>query len=234
MTKKLGILGGKNHSLTMEYYYLVYRYYYANYNTYYYPEVILYSLDYYKILEFERSNDKKEYTKYIAQKINSLEKADADVVLMIADTCNLDFDKLRRMSKIPVFHMAEVVAQKAKEKKISTAILIGEKIKIETSSYIDICKKHGIDVIKPSSSEQEEIDKIFFDELFVGIFNPDSKEKLLKIINNYDVDGVIITSSEFSIILNQEEIDMYLFDVSKLHVQAAMEYLYDNKKINKC
>lgn len=235
MAKKIGILGGKNHSLTMEYYYLVYRNYYTYYSTFFYPEVILYSLNYNKILEFEKTNDVEEYTKYIAEGIHSLEKAGADAILMIADTCNLDFNELKKTAKVQVFNMAEVLAKRVKEKKIKKVILLGESNTIKNSSYVDFCKEYGIDVINLSHKEQEEIDKIFFDELFVGISNSDSKKKLLKIIKKYDVDGAILTSSEFSILLNQEETDVYIFNVFELHIQAGLKYLYEiYKKVRHC
>ena len=79
-------------------------------------------------------------------------------------------------------------------------------------------------VITPVDIEQDVVDKIIFDELVIGKFKNESKQKLLEIIHNYNVDGIILGCTELPLILNKNDTNTTLLDTIEIHVEAALKY----------
>jgi len=73
-------------------------------------------------------------------------------------------------------------------------------------------------VITPVDIEQDLIDQIIFDELVIGKFKNESKQKLLKIIHNYKVDGVILGCTELPLILHKNDTNIKLLNTIEIHV----------------
>lgn len=224
MTKRIGILGGISFESTIKYYELILRTYYEQNMDYYYPEIVIFSLDFQKFTDFENENNKRQYIKYIIEGINSLEKAGAEFILMAANSPHAVFEELEILSNIPLLSIVKVTAEKAKQEGMKKLLLLGIKFTMQSSFYQNACKRHGIDVIVPTENEQNYINKIIFDELVIGILKNESKNKLLKIIENYDVDGVILGCTELPLILKQKDSDVKMLNTLKIHANAALSY----------
>jgi len=224
MTKRIGILGGISFESTIKYYELILRTYYEQNMDYYYPEIVIFSLDFQKFTDFENENNKRQYIKYILEGINSLEKAGVEFILMAANSPHAVFEELEILSNIPLLSIVKVTAEKAKQEGMKKLLLLGIKFTMQSSFYQNECKRHGIEVIVPTENEQNYINKIIFDELVIGILKNESKNKLLKIIDNYDVDGVILGCTELPLILKQKDTDAKLLNTVKIHAEAALSY----------
>jgi len=84
----------------------------------------------------------------------------------------------------------------------------------------------------PTEDEQNDINRIIFDELVIGIFKNESKNKLLEIIGNYKVDVVILGCTELPLILKQRDTDVKLINTLEIHVEAALNYSLFRKKVD--
>jgi len=173
--------------------------------------------------DLEDRGDRDGYIGYIVEGVASLERAGAELVIMAANSPHAVFEEVRERSHVPMISIAEVTAQKAKEEGLKTLLLVGIKFTMQSTFYQEVCKKHGIEVITPSEEEQEEIDRMIFDELVIGIFMEESRRRLLEIIEGYDVDGVILGCTELPLILAQGDTDVRLLDTLEFHVEAALE-----------
>ncbi|WP_287582803.1 amino acid racemase [Candidatus Borrarchaeum sp.] len=223
MAKRIGILGGISYESTIKYYELILRTYYEQNMDYYYPEIVIFSLDFQKFTNFENEN-KRMYIKYILEGINSLEKAGAEFVLMAANSPHAVFEELEILSNIPLLSIVKVSAEKAKQEGMKKLLLLGIKFTMQSSFYQNACKKLGIEVKVPTEDEQNDINRIIFDELVIGVFKNESKNRLLEIISNYEVDGVILGCTELPLILKQKDADVKLLNTLKIHAEAALNY----------
>jgi len=222
MSKRIGILGGISHQSTAKYYELIHTKYYERYKDHYYPEIAIFSFNFQKFTDYENSGDMQDYIGYILSGVCSLENAGVDFILMAANSPHAVFDEVEKKSEVPVISIAETAAQKAAQDGLGKLLLMGIKFTMQASFYKDICKKYNIDVIVPDEEEQNEINRIIFEELVPGIFKEKSKQKLLGITRNYEVDGVILGCTELPLILKQEDSDIPLLDTMGLHVEAAL------------
>jgi aspartate racemase len=121
-----------------------------------------------------------------------------------------------------------VTAAKIKEKGHRTVGLLGTRFTMEKEFYKGRLKdKFGIDVLIPEEEERKAIHTILYDELCLGSINTKSKEKFQKIIANLKdrgAEGVILGCTEIPLIVKQEDYEIYLYDTTTLHAQAAVKF----------
>jgi len=222
--KRIGILGGMSYESTVKYYVLILQKYYDKYHDYNYPEILIYSLNFQKVIDYELGDDEGIYVDYLMTGINSLQIGGVDFIIMSANSPHAVYNDLVQLSKIPILNIVEATAKKAQQENLKKLLLLGIKFTMQSSFYKDYFAKSDMEVITPLDSEQDIVNKIIFNELVIGKFTEESKLMLLKIINNYNVDGVILGCTELPLILQQNDTDVILLDTVELHVEAALQY----------
>ena len=222
--KKIGILGGMSYESTIKYYDLLLQKYYDEYNDYNYPEILIYSLNFQKVIDYELGNDTPKYVDYLMGGINSLQKGGADFIIMAANSPHAVYDDLVEKTNLPILSIVEATAEKALELGLNKLLLIGIKFTMQSSFYQRIFEKFNMQVITPEDIEQDLIDQIIFDELVIGKFKNESKQKMLEIIHNYDVDGVILGCTELPLIFHKNDTSIKLLDTIEIHVEAALKF----------
>jgi len=222
--KKIGILGGMSYESTIKYYDLILQKYYDRYQDYYYPEILIYSLNFQKVIDYELGDDERIYVDYLMEGINSLQKGGVDFIIMAANSPHAVYDDLVQLSKIPILSIVKATAERAQQENLKKLLLLGIKFTMQSSFYQEFFAKSDMEVITPSDSEQDIINKIIFDELVIGKFTNESKQMLLKIVNDYKVDAVILGCTELPLILQQNDTDLILLDTVELHVEAGLKY----------
>jgi aspartate racemase len=222
--KKIGILGGMSYESTIKYYELILQNYYNSYNDYNYPEILIYSLNFQKVIDYELGNDKPKYVDYLMSGINSLQKGGADFIIMAANSPHAVYDDLVQKAEVPILSIVKATAEKALEMGLNKLLLIGIKFTMQSSFYQRIFENSNMQVITPEDIEQDLIDQIIFDELVIGKFKNESKQKLLEIIHNYEVDGVILGCTEIPLMLHKNDTNIKLLDTIEIHVEATLKF----------
>jgi aspartate racemase len=225
--KKIGILGGMSYESTIKYYDLILQKYYDRYHDYYYPEILIYSLNFQKVIDYELGDDEGIYVNYLMTGIKSLQHGGVDFIVMAANSPHAVYNKLVQSSKVPILNIVKATAEKAQQENLKKFLLLGIKFTMQSSFYKEYFAKSDMEVITPLDSEQDIVNQIIFDELVIGKFTKESKHMLLKIINNYNVDGVILGCTELPLILQQNDTDVILLDTVEIHVEAALRYCLD-------
>ncbi len=221
---RIGILGGMSYESTIKYYDLLLEKYYEKFNDFNYPEVIIFSVNFQKLIDYELGGNKEKYIEYLMSAIKSLENGGVTFIVMAANSPHAVYNDLENLSEVPILSIVKATAEKAKKEKMKKLLLLGIKFTMQNTFYQDYFKKIGVEVITPSNDEQDVIDKIIFDELVIGFFEQESKKKLLQIINEYQVDGAILGCTELPLILTQNDTEIKLFDTLQIHVDATMDY----------
>jgi aspartate racemase len=222
--KKIGILGGISPESTIAYYDHIIKQYYTRFKDCYYPEIVIYSLDFQRFTDFENSGDTLGYIDEILKGITSLQKARVDFIIMAANSPHAVFDEIERFAIVPLLSIVEVTADYAQRQGLKRLLLTGIKFTMQSNFYPVVCQQRDIQVITPTPEEQDEIDRIIFEELAIGLFKAESKHKLLSIINNYQVDGVILGCTELPLILKPQDAAIPLLNTLELHAEAALDY----------
>jgi aspartate racemase len=217
---RIGILGGMSYESTIKYYAQILEKYYQKKQDYAYPEVVIFSLNFQRVIDLEHGNNKVEYIDYLMEGIESLEKAGANFILMAANSPHAVYEDLIQLAKVPILSIVEATAEKAQQEKLNKLLLLGIKYTMQSSFYQEFFAKLNMRITTPSEPEQDTINQIIFDELV-----------LLRIISNYEVDGVILGCTELPLILQQKDTNIKLLDTVEVHVEAALKYYLIKSKI---
>lgn len=223
MKKKIGLLGGISYKSTLEYYKVLMEKYYAGHKDYYYPEVIIYSLDFQKFTDFEDNNQLEEYRKYILEGMDALIKAGSGVIAMTANSPHKVFYDIKDKVSVKFVSIVEAVAKEASRREMKRVLLLGIKFTMQGSFYQEVLKQNSIETLVPSEEEQDVINTVIFEELSVGIIKQETREKLLRIIDNYSVDGVILGCTELPLILSQKDSAVPFLDTIDIHTSAILK-----------
>ncbi len=222
--RKIGIFGGMSPESTREFYDLLIKKHYEQNKDYAYPEVIIYSLNFDKIIQLKKSDNKLLYIEELMRGISSLEKAGSEFIIIASNTPHMVFDELQKRSKIPLLSIVQNTVNRAKDIGLKKLLFLGTKFTMQSTFYKVEFQKSGIKIIVPSFDEQEIINKIIFDELVQGIVKQDSKKIFLKIINSYEVNGIILGCTELPMIISSEDTSKVLLNTLAIHVESTLSY----------
>lgn len=222
--KRIGILGGMSYESTIKYYELILQKYYQQFHDYHYPEIIIFSLDFQKIIDLEHSDELNSYIDYLMEGVSSLENAGVSFIIMAANSPHAVFKELETYSKVPLLSIVHATGEQAEKMNLYKLLLLGIKFTMQSTFYQTYFKSLGMEVITPSEVEQDDINTIIFDELVIGKIEDASKTKLLKIIKNYGVDGIILGCTELPLILHQTDIEIPLLDTVMIHVNKILNH----------
>ena len=224
---RIGILGGMSYESTIKYYSQILEKYYEKNQDYQYPEVVIFSVNFQKLIDLEFGDNEKDYVDYLMEGVNSLEQSGVDFIAMAANSPHAVYEELVNLTKVPLISIVEATAEKALQENLKKVLLLGIKFTMQSTFYQSYFASKGMEIITPFNGEQDEINRIIFEELVVGMFKDESKHKLLQIIDNYKVDGVILGCTELPLILNQKDVQITVLDTLNLHVDAILNKFYE-------
>jgi aspartate racemase len=168
----------------------------------------------------------EDATRMMIDAAQRLEKGGADFVVICTNTMHLMAEDVRNNIQIPLLHIADVTAAKIKEKAHRTVGLLGTRFTMEKDFYKSLLKNEfGIEVLIPKEEERIAIHTILYDELCLGSIRTESKEKFQSIIANLEdrgAEGIILGCTEIPLIVKQEDYEIFLYDTTTLHAQAAV------------
>jgi len=223
LSKRIGILGGISHESTAKYYTLLHEKYHARLGDYHYPEVVVFSLDFQRFTDHENT-DRDAYVEYIMHGVRGLEDAGAELAVMAANSPHAVYREVSEAASVPMISISDATAEKAAELGLERVLLLGIKFTMQSTFYQEKLGEHGIAVMTPDEEEQDEINRIIFDELVIGVHKEESKNRLLEIMGGYPVDGVILGCTELPLIIGEGDTELAVLDTVDIHVEATLDY----------
>lgn len=226
--KTAGIIGGIAPESTIQYYRQAVADYQRLTNDSEFPPIIINSIHMTKMLNLIGQNKLSEVTDYLLCEITKLHKAGADFAAMASNTPHIVFNELQRQTPIPLISIIEVACDTTKKENLKKVGVLGTRFTMQGTAYPNTFSKFSIEVVAPNQSEQEFIHTIYMNELVRGILLPDTKLKLLGIIEamvtRESIDGVVLAGTELPLILTEQSYKGIPFlDTTKLHVQRIVE-----------
>lgn len=226
--KKIGLIGGMSWESSLEYYRIINETVKQKLGGLHSAECIMYSVDFDEIEKLQHQGKWEDLTKIMIDCAQRLEKAGANVIIICTNTMHKMAGEVESSINIPLLHIADATAEKIKEKSFKKVGLLGTKFTMEEDFYKGrLIEKHDIEVIVPNSEEMQIVNDIIFNELCLGIIKETSKEQYKKIILNLaekGAEGVILGCTEIPLLIKQEDVEVPLFDTTKIHAEFAVDY----------
>ena len=230
--KTIGILGGVSPESTITYYRHIVRTYCERYGDHSYPEILIYSVSFQTIMDWQREKMWDKIEKLLTNGIIRLNKGGADFGLIASNTMHFVFDKVQKRSPIPLISIIDATAEKIKKEGIDTVGLLGTAFTMSQAFYKEKLLYSGINVLVPREKEQKYINRVIHKELINGKVVSRSREGFLKIVKSLvdrRAQGVILGCTEISLLVRDEDSPVKLFDTTKIHADKALSYAISEK-----
>jgi aspartate racemase len=225
--KILGIIGGIAPESTIEYYRLLISTYRTRKPDDSYPPLIINSIDLRKMINLIEANKLAEMTDYLVGELQRLARAGADFGLMSSNTPHIVFEEIQRRSPIPLLSIVEAASEAAKEMGLKKVGLFGTRFTMRGQFYTEVFSRSGIQLVVPDLEDQEYIHRKYMDEFIKGIFLPETRDELLRIVERFkettDIEGLILGGTELPLILREGgEAGFPFLDTTRIHVESAI------------
>lgn len=141
-------------------------------------------------------------------------------------------EDVQEQINIPLLHIADATAERIKAQGLGRIGLLGTKFTMEEDFYKGrLVEKHGLDVIIPSQQDREVLHRVIYDELCFGEIKPSSKAQYIGIMEDlvsHGAEGIILGCTEISLLVGKEDSQVPLFDTTRIHAVAAVEYALES------
>jgi aspartate racemase len=222
-----GIIGGIGPESTVEYYRLMVASYREHRPDGSYPSILINSIDLKHMLDLIGANALAEVTEYLAGEVHRLARAGADFGALAAHTPHIVFDELSRQSPFPLISIVEATCSAAQALGLQRVGLLGTRFTMAGRFYPDVFSKAGITLSVPEPDEQAYVHAKYMSELVNGIIRPETRERLLAIVDGlqerHDIQGLILGGTELPLILRgAADRKIPFLDATQIHVKEIV------------
>jgi aspartate racemase len=222
--KKIGLVGGISWTSTEDYYRYINKGVNEKLGGLNFAECIIYSLNFGEIQE--RSWESSYELLLNASK--KLVKIGVDAIVLCANTAHLFADKIQKEINLPIIHIVKETASSISQQGLTKVGLLGTIFTMEQNFYREKLEEKGITVLVPELQKTRDlIQHIVKEELGKGIVKKESKDIFLSIANTIikkGAEGIILGCTEIPLLINQEDFMVPVFDTTKIHSQAIVEF----------
>lgn len=222
--KVIGIIGGMSWESTVTYYQVINETVKNKLGGFHSAKILLYSVDFDEIEKYQSRGEWDKSGEVLADVAARLEQAGADYIVIATNTMHKVIPQMKERISIPIIHIAEATADKLKEQGISTVGLLGTKYTMKQDFYKEKLVEAGLKVVIPNDADVEIVNDVIYNELCLGNINDDSKKKYISIIEKMaseGAQGVILGCTEIGLLIQQEDVDIPVFDTTLIHAEKA-------------
>jgi len=189
------------------------------------PEITMHTHPLSEYMVHVRAGDWEKVAELLVSSVRKVAKAGADLAICPDNTMHQAFDLVAPKSPIPWLHIAEVVAEEAKQRGLTHPGILGTKYLMTGPVYPDAFRKLGLSCEIPEKQERERIDSIIFKELVNGVFTEKSRLYFNDVIQNFKqtgCDAVVLGCTEIPLLVEANDCPLPTLDSTRLLARAAL------------
>lgn len=227
--KKIGLIGGMSWESSLEYYRLLNLGVKKALGGFHSCHCIMESVDFAEIELLQHQDQWSALGELLVKAAQNLEKAGAEGIILCTNTMHILAGPIEENTSIPFLHIAKATGERIQKMQKNKVLLLGTRFTMEKYFYKSVLKKnYNIDVIVPDLSDRIQIHDIIYSELVQGILRNESREKFKEIIEkqmSFGAEGVILGCTEIPLLIKQSDIEIPVFDTTRIHVDQAVEFV---------
>ena len=224
--KVIGLIGGMSWESSREYYRLINEGVREALGGFHSAECVLYSLDFAEIEAMQQEARWEDAAERLIEAANRLDAAGADFFLICTNTMHKLAVVVESAVGIPLLHIADATGEQVVQGGLSRVGLLGTRFTMEEDFYISRLRtRYRLDVQVPPAEDREQVDRIIFDELVLGVIEPESRVAYQEIMARLVADGaqgIILGCTEIGLLVSQEDVAVPVFDTTRIHAAAAV------------
>jgi len=222
----IGLLGGMSWESSAEYYRLANERVRERLGGLHSARCLLYSVDFAAIERMQREGSWGEAAAALVQAGRALQDAGADFLVLCTNTMHIVADRLEAELEIPVLHLVDTTAAAVLDRGVARVGLLGTGFTMSQPFYAERLASHGLDVIVPIEPDRDEVHRIIYGELCVGVVRPESRavyQQVIRRLVDAGAEGVIYGCTEIELLVGPEDSPVPVFPTTRLHVEAAVD-----------
>lgn len=226
--KTMGLIGGMSWESSLEFYRIINETVIERLGGLHSAKSLMYSVDFEELEILQREDKWDEAALIMIDAVQRVERGGADFIVLCTNTMHKLVNEIQASVKIPLLHIADATGEAIKEQGLHKVGLLATKYTIEAGFYKDRLQDNfGVDIILPSEQECQFVNDVIYNELCVGKFLDTSRDKYIEIINNLiekGAEGIILGCTEIPLLVKSNDVDIPLFDTTRIHAEAAVDY----------
>ena len=193
---------------------------------YAHPEVSMHTPSFGHYVACLNTEDWKGVGEIMLASTRKLAKLGADFVICPDNTVHQAFSYVKEKSPLPWLHIAEVVADHARETGARRLGVMGTRWLLSSDIYPTALASRGVEWMLPSEVEREEMSRIIMEEFVHGNFEVKAVEYFQEVIRNMAAEGcdaVVLGCTEIPLIINDANSELRTLDSARLLARAALK-----------
>lgn len=231
--KTIGLIGGMSWESSDLYYQNINRLVQKRCGGFNSAQIILYSVNFAEIEQRQKVGDWQTAALLLSNIACRLEMAGADAIALCTNTMHKVADDIQSHIKVPFLHIADSTIKRIHQLEVTKVALLGTRFTMQQSFLVDYFKHAGIEILLPDTVEQERIHHVIYDELCQGVIDVNSKNDFKLIIEKLSqkgAEGVILGCTEIGLLIQQQDIQIPVFDTTDLHVADIVNFILSDNQ----
>ena len=149
----------------------------------------------------------------------------ADLVICPDNTIHEALPLVIDRSPVPWLHIAEVVASEAVARGFTRVGVLGTRWLVDSDVYPAQLAMAGIDAVRPTTADRDEVHRIIMDQLVPGRVGSDAVVRIQRVIERLRDDGcdaVVLGCTEIPMIIDDANSAIPTLDSTRLLARAAL------------
>ena len=225
--KKIGLVGGTGPESTLMYYRELNSRIDKLLSGKHMPDIVIESVDFRRAWEYVSEEQYDSLTDYLAEKVDCLKGAGADIISLTAVTMHLVADEIMSKTGVSLISIPQVVSKEAVSRGYKKIGLLGTLFTMEQDYMKKDFREAGIEVFVPEKTDRELIAKRILEELELGIVKDSTLKEFQRIIEKMrdenSIEAVVLGCTELPILLNSENSPLPILDSVEIHINELIE-----------
>jgi len=234
--KRIGLIGGLSPESTVHYYQILCREYNRELGGLNFPEITLQSLNLQQLVTLFGKNDWDGVAEILLTALQRLKLAGAEFAAILANTPHNAYDRIRDASPLEILTIMDATTTALKRDGRRTVALLGTKPTMEFGFFQKHFAAGGIETRVPEGPQRQELDRIIWEELSHGRVEPAARaaaRTMLTDLEHQGVEAVILGCTELSLLIQTADTSLPLYDTTRIHAEAILEFAM-GRKLKEC
>jgi aspartate racemase len=189
------------------------------------PEVSMHTHSLAEYMKCIYRGDWQGVSELMLSSADKLAKIGAGFLICPDNTIHQALPYIEPRSPLRWLHIAEVVAERASERRFRRLGLTGTRWMVESEIYPEKLTARGLECVCPNTAEREEINRIIMGELVYGVLKPEAIayfQRVMGRMKDEGCDAVVLGCTEIPLIMNDSNSPLPTLDSTRLLARAAL------------
>lgn len=229
--KTIGMIGGLSWESSLLYYRIINETVKERMGGAHSARCLMFSFDFAEIEALQMADDWEAATFRMTHAARQLERGGADGLIICSNTMHLMADDVQNAIDIPLLHIVDATAHAIHAARLVLVGLLGTRFTMEHEFFrARLLDRFDIQTRIPEEPQRSEIHRVIYEELIQGVIREESRAAYVQTIASLaeqGAQGVILGCTEIGMLIQQEHSALPVFDTTRLHAEAAVDWALD-------